>query len=257
MIRGLFDLASAEVAGRPRARNRRVFRNALLALLRGGAGRRGRETMRVARGFGDSQRRVVIKAHVARLCGRGVKAAALHQRYIHREGVEKDGTRKASSTGPRDPWLPLSIRTASPRREASVPDRGRTRGRWRAGPERLRTPADEAGGSGPWPRDRVGCGQPLRHRGTLTPTSSSAAWTARGARCVWTATTFRTAFGAAPRSLPPRSSARGLRSTFGARATGKSARSALRRSIGSSRDARRAIEWRWAGCAGRASKRRS
>lgn len=61
--------------------------------------------MRVARGFGDSQRRVVIKAHVARLGGRGAKAAALHLRYIQREGVEKDGTR-GQLYGPEGPVVP-------------------------------------------------------------------------------------------------------------------------------------------------------
>src|SRR5205085_1190465 len=39
-----------------------------------------------------SARRVVVKAHVVRLNASGAKAAALHLRYIARDGVEKDGS---------------------------------------------------------------------------------------------------------------------------------------------------------------------
>jgi type IV secretory pathway VirD2 relaxase len=42
---------------------------------------------------GADARRVVIKAHVARLTATGAKAASLHLRYIQRDGVEKDGTK--------------------------------------------------------------------------------------------------------------------------------------------------------------------
>ncbi|MDP9151288.1 MAG: DUF3363 domain-containing protein, partial [Myxococcota bacterium] len=38
-------------------------------------------------------RRVVVKAHVVRLTANGAKAAALHLRYIVRDGVEKDGSK--------------------------------------------------------------------------------------------------------------------------------------------------------------------
>jgi type IV secretory pathway VirD2 relaxase len=38
-------------------------------------------------------RRVVIKARVVRLGAGGAKAAALHLRYIERDGVEKDGSK--------------------------------------------------------------------------------------------------------------------------------------------------------------------
>ncbi len=37
-------------------------------------------------------RRVIIKAHVQRLSAGGGRAAALHVRYIVRDGVEKDGS---------------------------------------------------------------------------------------------------------------------------------------------------------------------
>jgi type IV secretory pathway VirD2 relaxase len=42
---------------------------------------------------GQSARRVIVKAHVARMSGSGAKAAALHLRYIERDGVEKDGSK--------------------------------------------------------------------------------------------------------------------------------------------------------------------
>ncbi len=68
------------------------LRNALLASLRGARafGRR-RSGSPVSRASGA--RRVVIKAHVARMSAGGAKAAALHLRYIVRDGVEKDGAR--------------------------------------------------------------------------------------------------------------------------------------------------------------------
>jgi type IV secretory pathway VirD2 relaxase len=40
-----------------------------------------------------SARRVVVKVHVARMNASGAKAAALHIRYIDRDGVEKDGSK--------------------------------------------------------------------------------------------------------------------------------------------------------------------
>jgi len=43
--------------------------------------------------MGAGARRVVVKAHVARLGGRGARAAVLHLRYIERNGVEKDGSK--------------------------------------------------------------------------------------------------------------------------------------------------------------------
>ncbi len=47
-------------------------------------------------------RRVVIKARVVRLAAGGAKAAALHLRYIERDGVEKDGS-KGVLYGPEGP----------------------------------------------------------------------------------------------------------------------------------------------------------
>jgi type IV secretory pathway VirD2 relaxase len=47
-------------------------------------------------------RRVVVKAHVQRLGTGGAKAAALHLRYIERDGVEKDGS-KGVLYGPDGP----------------------------------------------------------------------------------------------------------------------------------------------------------
>src|SRR5580658_4636532 len=74
------------------------FRHALLRATRRGAwGARGKgrgpcSRVAVARPA-QSARRVVIKAHVARMSAGGAKAAALHLRYIERDGVEKDGSK--------------------------------------------------------------------------------------------------------------------------------------------------------------------
>src|ERR1019366_7920841 len=85
------------------------FRNALLSAMRGGGGARGkarsaRSRVAVPRP-GQSARRVIVKAHVARMSGTGAKAAALHLRYIERDGVEKDGSKgrfyTAEELGPR------------------------------------------------------------------------------------------------------------------------------------------------------------
>jgi hypothetical protein len=78
---------------RPATRGRETsLRNALLARLRGVAARRARSGAPV-RGLGAGARRVVIKAHVHRLNASGAKAAALHLRYIERDGVERDGSK--------------------------------------------------------------------------------------------------------------------------------------------------------------------
>jgi type IV secretory pathway VirD2 relaxase len=74
------------------------FRHALLSAARRGAwGARGkvggaRSRVAVPRP-GQGARRVIIKAHVARMSAGGAKAAALHLRYIERDGVEKDGSK--------------------------------------------------------------------------------------------------------------------------------------------------------------------
>jgi type IV secretory pathway VirD2 relaxase len=48
---------------------------------------------------GANARRVVVKAHALRMNATGAKAAALHLRYIEREGVERDGSRGVLYTG--------------------------------------------------------------------------------------------------------------------------------------------------------------
>jgi type IV secretory pathway VirD2 relaxase len=74
------------------------FRAAVLALMRGsrsagskntGGGGRRRIAIRSPTTW---SRRVVVKVHVAPLRGGGTKAAALHLRYIERDGVERDGS---------------------------------------------------------------------------------------------------------------------------------------------------------------------
>jgi type IV secretory pathway VirD2 relaxase len=77
---------------RPSPDAARSFRNALLSRIAG-------RTRRGARGAGPVHplqahaRRVVIKAHLLRMGPTGAKAAALHLRYIERDGVEKDGSK--------------------------------------------------------------------------------------------------------------------------------------------------------------------
>ena len=79
---------------------------------------------------------MIIKAHVARMTAGGAKAAALHLRYIERDGVEKDGS-KGGSTAPRA-RAPRDVRGASRRRAAPVPAHRVAGGRARPRPHGLR-----------------------------------------------------------------------------------------------------------------------
>jgi type IV secretory pathway VirD2 relaxase len=77
------------------------FRNALLSRITRSArtARRHIARSRVAVPRPDANaRRVVVKVHVARLGAGGAKAAALHLRYIERDGVEKDGSKGVAYT---------------------------------------------------------------------------------------------------------------------------------------------------------------
>ena len=67
----------------------RSFRNAILARLRGGT-RRGAAPVHPLQA---RARRVVVKAHLLRMGPTAAKAAALHVRYIERDGVERDGSK--------------------------------------------------------------------------------------------------------------------------------------------------------------------
>ena len=83
-----------------------AFRNAVLANVRAGS-RLARSLrpakMRVAvRAPTALSRRAVLKARVVQMKGSGLKGAALHLRYIQREGVERDGT-KGHLYGPDGP----------------------------------------------------------------------------------------------------------------------------------------------------------
>jgi len=81
----------------------RSFRGQLLARLSGAGARRASKGHAVgARAHRPDARRVVIKAHVVRLTANGAKAAALHLRYIERDGVEQDGS-KGALYGPDGP----------------------------------------------------------------------------------------------------------------------------------------------------------
>ena len=80
------------------------LRNEVLARvsLHGGA-RRGASTGPLrAEAHRTDARRVVVKARVVRLTAYGAKAAAMHLRYIERDGVEKDGS-KGALYGPDGP----------------------------------------------------------------------------------------------------------------------------------------------------------
>jgi type IV secretory pathway VirD2 relaxase len=80
------------------------LRNELLARisLAGGKGRRSASGPLRAEAHHPNARRVAVKARVVRLTANGAKAAALHLRYIERDGVEKDGS-KGELYGPDGP----------------------------------------------------------------------------------------------------------------------------------------------------------
>lgn len=82
----------------------RSFRNALLARvsLYGGARRRASTGPLRAEAHRPDARRVVVKARVVRLRAGSAKAAAVHLRYIERDGVERDGS-KGVLYGPEGP----------------------------------------------------------------------------------------------------------------------------------------------------------
>ncbi len=79
-------------SARPSPDGGRTFRNAILARLRGGTRRRARSPAAV-HPLQARARRVVVKAHLLRMGPTAAKAAALHIRYIERDGVEKDGSK--------------------------------------------------------------------------------------------------------------------------------------------------------------------
>jgi type IV secretory pathway VirD2 relaxase len=80
------------------------LRNEVLARvsLNGGVQRRASTGPLRADAHRTDARRVVVKARVVRLTAYGAKAAAMHLRYIERDGVEKDGS-KGALYGPDGP----------------------------------------------------------------------------------------------------------------------------------------------------------
>jgi type IV secretory pathway VirD2 relaxase len=80
------------------------LRNEVLARvsLHGGVRRRASTGPLRAEAHRSDARRVVVKARVVRLTAYGAKAAAMHLRYIERDGVEKDGS-KGALYGPDGP----------------------------------------------------------------------------------------------------------------------------------------------------------
>jgi type IV secretory pathway VirD2 relaxase len=103
-------------AGRGARAGPRTFRNDLLAriALRGWGGRRRSAGALRAEAHRPDARRVVIKARVVRLTAYGAKAAALHLRYIERDGVEKDGS-KGELYGPDGPVRRKTFEEPRPR----------------------------------------------------------------------------------------------------------------------------------------------
>lgn len=96
-------------AGRAQApKSPNTFRRAVLNRVHGQIARR--DTRRPTRGrtavpgLSSLSRRVVVKAHIVRMTRYGQRAAALHLRYIVRDGVEKDGAkgRLYGSCGPAE-----------------------------------------------------------------------------------------------------------------------------------------------------------
>jgi type IV secretory pathway VirD2 relaxase len=109
VFRPQFGRAKKNAIGTPR----NAFRNAVLASVRAGSasvragGRVGRslrpaKTRVAVRAPTALSRRVVLKARVVQMKDRALKGAALHLRYIQREGVERDGT-KGTLYGPDGP----------------------------------------------------------------------------------------------------------------------------------------------------------
>jgi hypothetical protein len=79
---------------RPQSRSQAgSLRNAVLASRRRGPGAFRARPRATGLGLGAGARRVIIKAHVHRMGASGAKAAALHLRYIERDGVDKDGSK--------------------------------------------------------------------------------------------------------------------------------------------------------------------
>jgi type IV secretory pathway VirD2 relaxase len=79
---------------RPQSRSQAgSLRNAVLASLRRGPGAFRARPRAAGRGLGPGARRVIIKARVHRMGTSGAKTAALHLRYIERDGVDKDGSK--------------------------------------------------------------------------------------------------------------------------------------------------------------------
>ena len=70
----------------------RSFRNAILARIHGRTRRGGRSPAPV-HPLQARARRVIVKAHLLRMGPTAAKAAALHIRYIERDGVERDGSK--------------------------------------------------------------------------------------------------------------------------------------------------------------------
>ena len=197
------------------------FRGAVLARIGRGRVARGRAAAGAGRrayskAHRPDARRVVVKAHVQRLTARGAQAAALHLRYIERDGVEKDGSKGVlyDADGPvrRETFEQRRV-SASPTNFGSLSRRKTPRNStW------VRAALDGAGRAGTWGAASNGRRSIITIPNTLTRNWSSEGWTGKAVSCGATAATSRTACVGAPRRSPPRSSGRGTSTRFGGRA---------------------------------------
>jgi hypothetical protein len=118
-------------------------------------------------GAGAQSRRVVVKVRVVRTTAYGAKAAALHLRYIERDGVDRYGS-KGALYGREGPERADSF--AEPRAGEKHPFRS-----WylRRTQSSLTGPPTFGGtwhaSAGPGTTARVGRGQPLRYRAYARP----------------------------------------------------------------------------------------
>src|SRR5258708_632344 len=100
----IFRLRIGKRAGRGVRGRGGSFLHQVLArvALNGGVRRRASSGPLRAEAHRADARGVVVKTRVVRLTAYGAKAAAMHLRYIERDGVEKDGS-KGSLYGPDGP----------------------------------------------------------------------------------------------------------------------------------------------------------
>jgi len=151
-------------------------------------------------------RRVIVKAHVARMTPSGTRVAALHLRYIERDGVEREGS-PGALYGPQGPLAAETFNSPRPHEKHQF--------RLIVSPEdgheldltdyvrRLMTQVQRDLGQ------RIEWAPTITTPGILTPTSCCAGSTATATKSASIASTSPMACAGARRRSPPRSSAFG------------------------------------------------